>query len=126
MPAATASGRKPIAKGTVTPATPGCSHGSPSRVMPWTAIATRPASAVCSWIASSLRESPGRRITLPAIARPSPTEIVTRTSATRPEARLASHQPCVCRVVEAAPAAPLAAAFTRPPSRPARAGGCAA
>ena len=93
--------------------------------MPWTAIATRPASAVCSWIASSLRERPGRRITLPAIASPSPTEIVTRTSATRPEARLASHQPWVCRVVETA-LAPLAAAFTGPPSRPARAAGRAA
>ena len=111
MPSPVHSGRKPIVKGTAMPATPGFSQGSPSRVMPWTAIATIPASAVCSWIASSLRESPGRRITLPAIARPRPTEIVTRTSATRPEARLASHQPWVCRVVEAAGvhAAPSAA-----------------
>ena len=95
IPRPVQSGRKPIANGTVTPETPGCSQGSPSRVMPCTAIATIPASAVCSWIARSLRESPGRRITFPAIARPRPTEIVTRTSATRPEARLASHQPWV-------------------------------
>ena len=63
----------------------------------------------------------GRRIALPAIASPRPTEIVTRARARRPEARLASHQPWVCSVVEVV-------AFTRsPPPRPgAREGGCGA
>ena len=84
---------KPRAKGTATPATPGCSQGSPSSAIPWTAIATRPASAVCSCTASSFFAKPGRRITLPDIISPRKTETVTRTSATRPEARLASHQP---------------------------------
>ena len=52
------------------PAGPGLSQGSPSRVRPCTAIATRPVTAVCSWIALSTRPAPGLRESLPAIVRP--------------------------------------------------------
>ena len=56
-------------------------------------MATRPASAVCSWSALSLRPTPGRRRTLPAIVSPIATEAVISARATTPEAREASHQP---------------------------------
>jgi hypothetical protein len=41
----------------------------------------------------SVRESPGRRATRPAMARPMPTDSVTRARATMPDARPASHHP---------------------------------
>ena len=75
------------------PASPGSRWRSPSSVIPWTAMATRPASAVCRCSASSTRARPGRALTRPAIARPSATEIATHTSAMTPAARDASHQP---------------------------------
>ena len=46
----------------------------------------------------SVRLAPGFFASLPAIASPRPTEMVTRARATRPEARLASHQPCCASV----------------------------
>ena len=58
------------------------------------ADATRAARAVCSWTAVMIRAGPGLRMILPAIVSPRPTEIVTSASATKPEARLASHQTC--------------------------------
>ena len=60
--------------------------------MPWTAIATRAASAACSWIAIRIRGRPGLRNALAAIASPIATDSAISTSATMPEARLASHQ----------------------------------
>ena len=74
------------------PAGPGLSHGSPSSVNPWTAIAISAVSAVCSWIAFRMRGSPGFFVTRPESASPRPTEMVISASAIRPEARLASHQ----------------------------------
>src|SRR5918998_722247 len=68
-------------------------NASPSSVMPCTAIATRPTRAVCWWTDSSVRASPGRCDTRPAIARPMPTEAVMHINATTPDAREASHQP---------------------------------
>ena len=93
IPSPVHSGRYSIAKGTASPTGPGSSQRSPSRVRPWTAMAIRPASALCSWTAISTRGSPGLRATRPAIARPTVTDSVTSASATIPEARLASHQP---------------------------------
>lgn len=85
-------------KGTVTPATPGFSQGSARIATPWTPIATRAASAVCSCSAFIVRAKPGWRTGLPAMVRPRNTEIVTRTKATSPEERLTIHQPWVARV----------------------------
>ena len=48
-----------MVKGIAIPAGPGLSQGSPSRVRPCTAIATRPVIAVCSWIALKTRPAPG-------------------------------------------------------------------
>ena len=72
MPRPVQSGRKPIVKGTVMPPRPGLSQGSPSRVMPCTAIATMPASAVCSWIAMQLARETGRAHHLPRHRQPDP------------------------------------------------------
>ena len=82
-----------MTNGTLMPTGPGCSQVSPSSVIPCTAIAIRPASAACSWVAISVFASPGFWNARPAIARPTPTESVISASATSPEARLASHQP---------------------------------
>ena len=82
-----------MTNGMAMPAGPGFSQLSPSSVMPCTAIAIRPASAACSWVAISVRARPGFWNARPAIASPTPTLSVISASATSPEARLASHQP---------------------------------
>ena len=74
------------------PARPGSRKASPSSVMPCTAIATRPTSAV-HWCASSIARA-WRGAVRPAIARPSATDAVMHSSATTPAAREASHQAC--------------------------------
>ena len=71
----------------------GARKRSPSSVMPCTAIATSPISAVCWCSPSSVRARAGRRETRPAIARPMPTDSAMHSSATMPAAREASHQP---------------------------------
>ena len=56
------------------------------------AIVIRPASAVCSWRRASAGATPRLRTILDAIVSPIATEAVTSSSATTPDARLASHQ----------------------------------
>ena len=94
MPRPVKSGRKPIAKGTAIPPRPGLQPGVAEQGDAVDGDRDQPGERRLLVDRQQLRERPGRRITLPAIVRPRPTEIVTRTSATRPEARLASHQPC--------------------------------
>ena len=83
-------------KGTAICDSVGCMNLSPMSVSPWTLIATMPASAVDSWIATSLRfvrpSQPflGRPL---AIIRPMITETDTARMETMPAEREASHHP---------------------------------
>ena len=94
IPSPVHSGRYSIANGTAIPIGPGASQRSPSSVIPWTAIAISPASAACSWTAGEHPRQPGLADGLARPSRrPSVTENVISSSATIPDARLASHQP---------------------------------
>ena len=82
-----------MTNGTAIPSGPGLSHASPSSVRPCTAMATSAASAACSWTAIRTRGRPGFWNAFAAIPSPIVTDAAMRTSATMPDARLASHHP---------------------------------
>ena len=74
------------------PSSPGFSHGSPSSVIPCTAMATSAVSATCSWTFTTVFFTPGPCQKSAAIERPSVTEVEISRKATTPAEREASHQ----------------------------------
>ncbi len=91
MPIPVQTGRYSSVNGIVMPVMPGFSQASPSSSTPCAPIATRAASATCSWTFTRLRFSPGRAIIFDAISSPSTTDTVISTKATIAAERDASH-----------------------------------